>query len=477
MTTDLFFVAPSEAMLLGLCLGEYLQMRTTHDSLSFTQVKDVRITQFVPHLSNYRRRSISHGDIPDDLEDIESPMQGIFRGRRSAEPNTFYGVDAEGAYRRTVVFKKNFEWLLTVYLGPHVGYPDWYRPILKKMARDNPDGLTIESELAAGNARLTLDSGSFYGQLDEPLRIEEAVVRLIDFNEMRRFFDLGRYFGTMNAGIQQYESANDRKSSQDSFAAIIKGYSQLAEAPEVKRCSVAYSAIESLWHRLWAELNVWTALFMARNDSSEGIPIFGELSNEQREQLRDASRQRDAGQVKTKSDLQMYRHILWVAFGEVLGSIRDLDQSAKEHDSESIAPRTFGVGRNDTPDRIRKWLGDAERELAYGVGDIGTPEKVVISLKDSIEALAKRLWKTEFDSQYRGASGLPSLLVTKARTGQSPQERRFGQVALSLYYGYRNEATHEQDSFSCTISEARHFISGIRVLLDLFHEIIGRSKT
>lgn len=471
MTTGIFFVAPSEAILLGLCLGEYLEMRKTLGSLSFTQVQGARIDPFVPELTNYHRTSIHYSDLPTDLEDVAPPFSNVSVGRRSAEPNVTYGIDADGAYRRTFSFRKNFSWLLRVYLSSHIGYPDWYRPVLQKMAHDDFDFLAITAEIGAHETQLGTDSGSYYGQFDDPENIEKSILRLIQFNNVERFFELGRCFGILNAGVQQYLDASDERSFFEAFLTVTRAYSKIIETPEIKQSSVAYSAIQALWNIFHHEFNACMTLIV-RDGDSLGIPKFNELRDEQKRQVLDACRQRTAGQEDAASTLKINQHMLWIAFGEILGVIRDLDQDAKEQDAASVMPRAFGVGKSDTPERIRKWLVEYERELAHGASEFGKPEKVVIGLKDSIEALAKRLWKKDFEDAKEQRSVLPYLLNSKARSDQSsPQERLFAQVASPLFFGYRNVSTHELDRFRCSISEARFFISGIRLLLELFDEI------
>ena len=165
---------------------------------------------------------------------------------------------------------------------------------------------------------------------------------------------------------------------------------------------------------------------------------------------------------------------VFVAFGELLGMIREIDQDAKEEDATSITPRTFGCGTQETDDKIRIWLKQYELELAQGAKTIGTPEKVVNGMSGAIESLAKRLWQAEYDLKYRGTIGwLPRLLERKSgKKSPAPVlEKRFALIALSLYRGYRNDAAHDFDQLECRYSEARHFLSGIHALLDLYTTI------
>jgi len=56
-------------------------------------------------------------------------------------------------------------------------------------------------------------------------------------------------------------------------------------------------------------------------------------------------------------------------------------------------------------------------------------------------------------------------------------EYRLGSTAMSLYKAYRVPAEHKMDTFRCTYQEARYFVAGIRVLLDLSDAIVKQHET
>ena len=97
------------------------------------------------------------------------------------------------------------------------------------------------------------------------------------------------------------------------------------------------------------------------------------------------------------------------------------------------------------------------------------PEYLVNCLAPAIEALAKKLWPNEFDQNSRRGE-LRNVLRNHFATG-SEAERRFSQLALTLYDVYRKPVAHEFGTFKCTWDEARFFHAGIRTLHTLSEEI------
>jgi hypothetical protein len=85
-------------------------------------------------------------------------------------------------------------------------------------------------------------------------------------------------------------------------------------------------------------------------------------------------------------------------------------------------------------------------------GDCGDrtlqPEYLVNCLAAAIEGLAKKLWPKEF-SQGGRKGELRSILQDHRTTGREA-ERRFCQIALTLYDVYRKPVAHDFGVFKCT---------------------------
>jgi len=482
MKDDLFFIAPSESMLIGLCLEEYLRLRREDEATSFFTVSHARIDPFMPELTRVRINRIAESAIPDDLQWL--PIEDMRIGRHSSEPNTYYGIDEQGAYRKKIEPGRSFLDLLTQRLAPHLGVAEWMRPL---MEGDDSDITAFADELLVGIANdedQNPASVGIRGNADNPVEIERSILSLVEYNEAQRFFKLGRCFGGLIAGMQLYETKHALLLSLPTIGRFL---ADLLNMPEVDRSAVAKNALSSIGGAFDRELKafcpVWKLLARSIEDGHLDLgrlSELGDLTDEERAAIAKAFDEKQ-GQQRREAVLPLIPRLwpaVWVAFGEILGEIRELDQNAKEQDASSVTPRPFVVGPNETPDRIRQWLQEYERELAHGAS-AGTPEKVVNGLKDSPEALAKRLWMEEYNARYRATrGGFPSLLLDILSADRSTiLERRFAQIALSLYKGYRNEVTHEYDRFQCTTAEARYFIAGVRVLLELYGEIVvGRQK-
>ena len=486
MTPEVFTVYPSESLLLGLCLEEYCLLRRSDATISLIHRMNSRINPFMPTMSGKRIIRISEDKLPDDIEWL--PIQDMRIGRRNAEPNVFYGVDERGAYKTRHYLRKHFSDLMISYLLPHLGLTDSIRPFMERFGQHNADITALAEELISvgfNDEDQFLTTGGIEGKDDKPKEIAEAVVTLMKFNNTERLFSMGQYFGRLIAAMQLYEIYHQPAfKPMFTVAEICVSLHKLIEFVEIDRSAVAKNALEGIAKVFAPEMEafgpVWTLLERSMDgvdlNASRVAELKAALPHDEQAAIGRVFDEQRARREATLRSIKRVWPAVWVAFGEILGTIRDLDQDAKEQDAASVTPRAFGAGRDDTPDRTRQLLNHWEHELAHGPSGMGTPEMAIGGLKDSVEALTKRLWKIEFDARYKGsAGGLPSLLMDKLRLGNTMQERRFAQVALSLYKGYRNEVTHDQDGFECSVSEARYFISGVRVLLELHGEIVART--
>lgn len=473
MTGNLFFVAPSEAMLIGLCLGEYLRRRTTEPRLSFLDVINSRLQPFMADSFHVLVKRIETAEIPNDIQWF--PISGVSLGRSNLHPRIFYGIDACGAYKKRIDFRKSFATLLVCHLSPHLGMSKWLREFIGGVSETSFDEAAIAQALFVALANASQDADELdvgQGGNDNPREIEDAIRALIQYNEVQQLCLVGEMFGVLIAAVTRYESG-------DNFLPVIEimhSLRHLLSCDYVERTDVAKNAINSVFKIFKEEITSLIPILEVMNPLAElieknrsvGCEVADQLSERVADFLDDETiahakdvqlRRRDAVLPTLKNAVPA----IWVAFGEILGMIRESDQVTRDQDEASDEPRSR-IERNDTPDRIRTWLADYEAELSQPKST--TPEKVVIGLKDSIEALTKRLWKKEVAQ----VKSLQQFLADRMRRG-SVSEMRFAKVAFTLHGMYRNTGTHEQDSFKCSIHEAWFFVSGIRVLLDFYTEI------
>jgi hypothetical protein len=160
--------------------------------------------------------------------------------------------------------------------------------------------------------------------------------------------------------------------------------------------------------------------------------------------------------------------VLGIALGEVCAFLDDVDRVTKDQEWGSIRPRTFRDLFDQSGNKVRLAIQDAERRLNESDGDIAVPEQIVASLSPAIEAIVRRTFA--FSDSGRSAGEMMKLLSDKLHRG-NVRERRFASIAIGLHTQYRNAATHEYESFSCNLEEARYFVAGLRALMALCERI------
>ena len=482
MSQNMFLVAPSEAMLIGLCLQEYLLLRRFNTTLSFFQLMHSRINPFMPELLHVRSVGIAESELPDDVEWL--PIKDMQIGRSGSEPNVFYGIDEQGAYRKRIHQRKHFLHLLTLYLVPHLGMEQWLRSVTEQFGKDDADITQLAAEIIVHGEDGSPAELGIRGEDDKPAGIEEAISSLVAFNEVQRFLIIGKSFGALIAAMQLYEKDCQPPFTMTTLATALH---ELTTFPEVDRSAVARNALASIAAVFESELMAFEPMWrlIARSidtgEQTTGSPsdLAKGLNEEERAAVARIFRQ-DEKQARRETVLSLVKRVwpaVWVAFGEILGMICDLDREARDQDVASAKPRTFHSERSESVDKIRNRLKDWEDELSGTTGVGGTPENIVIGLAKDVEGLTKRLWEEEYDRKYKGSQGgLPSLLKDKM-TSQVAHEQRFAQIAFALYKTYRNTALHDAE-FECGFCEARYFVAGIRVLLELYEGIIKlRTRT
>jgi hypothetical protein len=164
------------------------------------------------------------------------------------------------------------------------------------------------------------------------------------------------------------------------------------------------------------------------------------------------------------------RQVAGVALGELLGTLKDADVEVQEKDIRSATPRMFPLSRDAPAERVRGQVYLIERELNDRTASGMLPENAVAMLGAAPEALAKQLWPDTF-AAAGPRDGVMQILAEKARLSSDENTRKFAQNALHLYKTYRNPAVHNLATYECSWEEARFFLNGIRVLLDLHDRI------
>jgi hypothetical protein len=168
------------------------------------------------------------------------------------------------------------------------------------------------------------------------------------------------------------------------------------------------------------------------------------------------------------------RAMLWLAFGELLGFLRDVDSLAKTAEWTSAAPRSFRELFDASGDKVRNAIRDAESVLSTDTSE-DAAAKAVGTVANGIEALARRIWSIRSSRSQKSRSPLMEELISKRQSG-TEDEQRFASIAITLYKSYRNPVAHDFDKFQCSITEAGFFVVGMRTLLELSDRILATGK-
>ena len=166
-------------------------------------------------------------------------------------------------------------------------------------------------------------------------------------------------------------------------------------------------------------------------------------------------------------NLDEYQQRLSAAFGALLAALDRAQDEFESRQFEAIVPRTFQEACREHPDAVMDNMIRISRMLET---PCFKPKDAVAILIAGVEGLTRRVWPCEANRD----GGVGRTLREKA---SSPREleRRFAIIGMGLWQGYRNAATHKVD-FTCSFHEARHYLSGIRAMVDLAKRIEAERK-
>ena len=171
----------------------------------------------------------------------------------------------------------------------------------------------------------------------------------------------------------------------------------------------------------------------------------------------------DLGELTINAAIYM-RTGLSLVLGYALGVLREVDREAEVRDAQRPTPRQFAINPGAAAEMVGGRLLMAEQAFNSRDGAVYLPLELIASIGGGIEALSKDLWV------FDGKQKLSDVLHKNRKFG-TPLERRFADVALTLYTHYRNPVEHEPNTFKCSPNSARHFMTGIRELHDLHKQI------
>ena len=199
-----FFLTPGETVLLGLCLEEYVILRTEIENWPFHACLKQRVDPFIPDLRYTRGSRIDPASVPMDVKWIKG--EGEDCGTSPQYPNTVFVCNERGAFRQdTDVSRRNVVLLLLLYLNDAVGLSPAYREFIQAQGHIG----IAWNELHEKYQRAMQDAGDNYhdsdGATDDPSRIERLLMELASYKQTEGLLSLGRDFGRLVGGIRLFQ--------------------------------------------------------------------------------------------------------------------------------------------------------------------------------------------------------------------------------------------------------------------------------
>jgi hypothetical protein len=378
---DEFVISPAEALLIGVCMGEYRVLKSEKAGLPFFQVLHSRLEPFVPSFDLYRLTPIPKAAIPRDVGWL--PIEDMKVGSSPTHPRTIYGINEKGAFKKLVDHsRKDLLTLVELYTAEVVGMSEQMRRLSKSYARaTNPDIASMGRDLC----RALLESDDFGteafdaktwgldGRADDREGITSRIETLIRSNASDATYQLGKYFGGVIASLTLYEDGWSPYFFISVFGTSIVG---LSKAREIQDSTVARSALEYMASRFIQEreatipglrrLQEWYEKGLSVD---ELVAAADRLRNEpgQSEAVRDLLKQQETEAEELRRSaatrIREAAMALWVTLGETLGALRARDEDVKKADAELFAPRSIKIMGTDSLDKIRNAIRQAEQDL------------------------------------------------------------------------------------------------------------------
>lgn len=458
-----FFISPTEAFWLGFALEEYREAKQDSPDECLIDFLPFRL-RFDPDMKDAKTVKISASDVPEDVEWFTYGGEVQF-GLAASVPNATFHEDGEAICKSVLIPRKFLKNLLMEYLSPHMATSLNDRFLYCSLDFDNRrQALDVTYRFIYEDDDDACRELHAREKKDDVASIAESMLNLAAHNDSRSVFGIGRSFASMIANCHRYEKRLDKSISHGWTSCVSQDWKKISHSQFVERFQTFIKALEEspgFSHCRYS-------LDLLQADLSAAKFTLAETTDDPAA-IGDLSHNLDDGDVSTALiGLQGIRQAIWFGIGEFLGTLHDADTDAKASDRTTAVPRMFALSRDSTPDRITGQLLLLESQMERYAMTGMTPATVISMLKESIEALAKKVWPSEFQNLSVG-----QVLGKKLKTGNK-REKRFASIATSLYHSYRNPDSHEYENFDCTWTEARHFLLGIRTLLEMSKKLRHR---
>lgn len=489
-----FIVWPSEAVLIGMFLEEYLQARQCYDRTSVLDFIDSHLRSFVPDMTKYSTPAVAEDELPPDVNWIsesqdELPPDACWKGESevaislSTQRVFFKSGDAIREHMIVDSTRKSLADLVRSLVFPYAGkslfdeapclpaefqyltdLTEWdLRKFTNKLHQtkqsltswtgDPQEAHEFEQGVEAISSWVeVLKKWVERREVDDAQAIEREVVRLIAENDLTPLFCLGRIFGRVLADCHRCDCC---------------WISLWPEEEAVRRREID-----------WGEWYMQPYQFFASYDKNlnelRGKSEIKSLSYAplviDRELARSASDKIGIGEGTPRAGLArtaQIRMLVGMIASELIASLRDADKEASQRDAASGTPREVAMppaARSDSVLGPVSVIWDEFRKLSA----TGLPPNVMVRMiGHTIETEVRSVWPDEFKQQGHRAN-FGKVLDDKAARATCKLERRFARHAQHLYK-QRVIGEHHLGDFS--FLEALYFMYGIRVLDQLAEQI------
>lgn len=454
-----FIISPSEAFLIGCCVGEYREARRDNEYADFPYFLITRLRPFVPDLVTVTS-SIATDEVPHGLEWFENEAIGI-------------AFDDSAVYRRQCEQVTKTSWnrsrktlvdLIAELIFPYVAWSRFAQsalplPGMEKAGQiglfsiewlyntdDDVNGIAVQSLLYTPTKP---------DNEDELTAAIEALIRDEQNNLLRTYQD-GQIYGKLLAAVERVKVT----------------YLTYFSLEENEPWYFDYRNGDLLWRPFDFDDDLWRDYHRAVDEVAE-CGISAKLSHVRT--ICENERQRTEPNTSEitlgyASSVARAECAVRTAVGIVLGSFRDEDNEAHWRNARSAVPRAFILGTDANADRIGGQIEVIGQFVDDRLGIGAKPEQIVVFAENVIEGLAKGLWPGEFARTGREGT-LRNILLEHRRLG-TELEKRFSDIALPLYDQYRGRAQHQLRDFQCSWTEARFFYLGIQTLAEIHKGIL-----
>lgn len=475
-----FEISPSEALLLGQCLGEFREGKPEDRLLTYIRR---RLEAYVPDRGFFTQLPAPHLSARDFTEFAFSLVElneTMTLGACRKTKRLIIEIHRSREDIAKAVDNDDLEEVYPIHFFMSCPAPRFLLDLLLMHYGDCLLLLPAESVLRhvlitptfledwddfvsrffeSSNARAAL--ASIVSQCDDDLpQVAKHITALAEANDCSEEFLTGELFGAAEGVLQSEEERLVAFNEED--------------AAEIS---------EAIWDGRWHWYNYFdyteTDFYRPPNASLIGQLLERPLIQKTRytrcllESLRDIKFQyrcapgelvsnEEALQSEMAYNIRECRQRLWTAFGALVSTFSRSQDEFDRRQTDALLPRAFAEVCKHDP----KSIGSEIHRLAVLLESPHfAPQDAVRIMSAGVEGLVARVWPLETNRE----NGIGRTLRDKLHATQD-LERRFAAIANSLWQQYRRPATHEVD-FACSFQEARYFLTGIWALADLAERI------